>query len=171
MNIAALCLTLCVIGNTPGMSARGLKVEEKARVMKPVMHAWPSTKKCNLHYFHIPSLVKNAYFENHGRVDARIPQVPPTQDDAELIRALHEVDGVGNVVLWPGLASIEFHPTSARPTEVIEFDVVRVFCAHMAWVDCTVIKQRPPVARSESREYNLASFDPLGLRRQLVSVR
>lgn len=171
MNIAALCLTLCVIGNTPGPPARGLKVEEKARVMKPVMHAWPSKKNQNLHYFHIPSLVGNAYYENHGRVDSRIPQVAPTPHDADLIATLHEIDGVGNVVLWPGLASIELKPTSTRPTLDIDFDVVRVLRAHMAWVDCVVINAQPPIARTECREYELGSFDPLGLRRQLVSVR
>jgi hypothetical protein len=170
MNVAALCLTLCVIGNTPGSLPESLKVEEKVSIMKPVIHAW-SGKNCNLHNFHIPALVKHAYFENHGHVDARIPQVAPTPHDADLIAALHEVDGVENVALWPGLASLEFAPTEMRPAWVIELDVVSVLRDHMAWVDCVVINEQPPIAQVESREYQLASFDPLGLRRPLVSVR
>lgn len=138
--------------------------------MKPVIHAW-RCKNSDVRNFHIPALVKHAYFENHGQVDARIPQVAPTEHDAELIAALHAVDGVDNVALWPGLASIGFKPTSTRGADDIEFDVIRVFCDHMAWVDCVVIKEQPPVAKVESREYQLASFDPLGLRRVPMSVR
>lgn len=137
--------------------------------MKPVMHAWKS--KNNFYNFHIPALVKNAYFENHGHVDARIPQVPPTPHDAELIETLHAVDGVVNVALMPGLASLEFAPTEIRPDWRIEHDVVCVLRDHMAWIDCVVIRDMPPIARVESREYDHPSLDPLGLRRPLVSVR